>query len=258
VEGKVEFRYVRFKYATGATVLKNISLTALPGQTTAIVGRSGAGKTSLVNLIPRFYDPYEGGVFVDGRDLREITQESLRKNIATVLQETFLFNTTIRENIHYARPEATEAEIVKAAKSAHAHEFIEKLSDGYDSVIGERGVKLSGGEKQRISIARAFLADPRILILDEATSMVDTEAEQAIQGALDTLMEGRTVFIIAHRLSTVRGADNIIVIEAGEVVEHASHDDLMKKNGLYKEMVSRQFQVDKEWEDSEFTPDMLE
>ena len=175
-----------------------------------------------------------------------------------VLQETFLFNTTVRENIHYARPDATEDEIISAAQSAYAHGFIEKLPDGYDTVIGERGVRLSGGEKQRISIARAFLADPRMLILDEATSMVDTEAEQAIQLALDKLMKGRTVFIIAHRLSTVRGADRIVVIDAGEVIEHADHEGLMKKNGLYKEMVTRQFQLDTEWDEAGLTPDMLE
>ena len=178
--------------------------------------------------------------------------------MAMVLQETFLFNTTVKENIHYAKPDASDAEIETAARSAHAHDFISQLPDGYDTVIGERGVRLSGGEKQRISIARAFLADPRVLILDEATSMIDTEAEQVIQAALDTLMEGRTVFIIAHRLSTVRNADRIVVIDAGEIVEHANHDELMKKNGLYREMVSRQIQKDDEWAESGFTPDMLE
>ncbi len=258
IEGKVELKNVSFKYDTGGTVLKDVSVTALPGQTVAIVGRSGAGKTSLVNLIPRFYDPFEGQVLIDGCDLRTVTQESLRKNMAMVLQETFLFNTTVKENIHYAKPDASDAEIETAARSAHAHDFISQLPDGYDTVIGERGVRLSGGEKQRISIARAFLADPRVLILDEATSMIDTEAEQVIQAALDTLMEGRTVLIIAHRLSTVRNADRIVVIDAGEIVEHANHDELMKKNGLYREMVSRQIQKDDEWAESGFTPDMLE
>ncbi len=258
VQGKVELKNVSFKYETGDTVLKNVSVTARPGQTVAIVGRSGAGKTSLVNLIPRFYDPYKGGVYIDGHDLKTVSQKSLRKNIAMVLQETFLFNTTIKENILYAKPDASDMNVEQAARSAHAHEFVEKLPDKYDTVIGERGVKLSGGEKQRISIARAFLADPRVLILDEATSMIDTEAEQAIQTALDTLMEGRTVFIIAHRLSTVRKADRIVVIDAGEVVEHADHDELMKRNGLYREMVTRQLRVDAEWDDIGVTPDMLE
>lgn len=258
VEGKVELQNVSFKYNTGGTVLKNVTVTAMPGQTVAIVGRSGAGKTSLVNLIPRFYDPFEGRVCIDGFDLRTVTQESLRKNIAMVLQETFLFNTTVKENIHYANPDASDTEIEAAARSAHAHDFIAKLPEGYDTVIGERGVRLSGGEKQRISIARAFLANPRVLILDEATSMIDTEAEQVIQSALDTLMEGRTVFIIAHRLSTVRNADLIVVIDGGEIIEHANHNDLMKRNGLYKEMVSRQLQRDDEWAESGLTPEMLE
>ena len=168
-----------------------------------------------------------------------------------VLQETYLFNASIKENISYARPEATDEEIIEAAKAAHAHDFIAEFEDGYDTLIGERGVRLSGGEKQRVAIARAFLADPRILILDEATSMVDTEAEQIIQVALADLMKGRTVFIIAHRLSTVRNADKILVIEKGEIVEQDHHDGLMAKNGLYKEMVTRQFQLDEEWDEEE-------
>jgi ABC-type multidrug transport system fused ATPase/permease subunit len=257
IEGRVELKNISFKYATGAMVLKDISVTAEPGETVAIVGRSGAGKTSLVNLIPRFYDPSEGAVLVDGRDLRTVTQESLRKNIGIVLQDTFLFNASVRENIQYAKPDASEEEIIRAATSAHAHDFIEKLENGYETVIGERGVRLSGGEKQRIAIARAFLTDPRILILDEATSMVDTEAEQIIQSSLESLMTGRTVFIIAHRLSTVRKADKIVVIDDGMVVEHANHDELMKKNGLYREMVNRQFQIDSAWEEEGLTPDML-
>ncbi len=258
VKGEVEIKGVEFKYDTGGKVLKNVSISAAPGEMVAIVGRSGGGKTSLVNLIPRFHDPQKGRILVDGVDVRDVTQESLRRNIGMVLQETFLFNATIKENIRYARPKASEKEIIAAAKAAHAHEFVRKLKDGYDTLIGERGVRLSGGEKQRIAIARAFLVDPRILILDEATSMVDTEAEQIIQKALDKLMKDRTVFIIAHRLSTVRKADKIAVIEGGKIVEQDRHRRLMAKNGLYKEMIARQFLLEEEWDKAEdVSPDML-
>ncbi|MFC1601222.1 ABC transporter ATP-binding protein [Candidatus Sumerlaeota bacterium] len=258
VEGRVELENVSFKYDTGQAVLHDISVAAEPGEVVAIVGRSGAGKTSLVNLIARFYDPTGGRVCVDGHDLCEVKQRSLRRHIGMVLQETFLFNTTVRENIHYARPEATEEEIVEAARGAYAHDFISALEDGYEAVVGERGVRLSGGEKQRLSIARALLADPRILILDEATSMVDTEAEQIIQRALGNLMRGRTTFVIAHRLSTVRNADKIVVIDAGQIVEQDHHEALMAKNGLYREMVVRQFQLEEEWQEAgDMTPDFL-
>jgi ABC-type multidrug transport system fused ATPase/permease subunit len=258
IEGRVELQDVSFKYETGETVLHDISVLAEPGEIVAIVGRSGAGKTSLVNLIARFYDPYEGRVLVDGLDIRDVKQTSLRRNIGMVLQDTFLFNTTVRENILYARPDATEDEVIQASRGAHAHEFIERLSEGYETLIGERGVRLSGGEKQRIAIARAFLSDPRILILDEATSMVDTEAEQIIQQALNDLMRGRTTFIIAHRLSTVRNADKIVVIDAGQIVEQDDHAGLMARNGLYREMVVRQFHLDTEWEGTgDISPDML-
>ncbi len=258
VKGGVDIKEVSFKYDTGDTVLRHVSVSAAPGETVAIIGRSGAGKTSLVNLIPRFYDPAKGCVLVDGVDVREVTQESLRRNIGMVLQETFLFNDTIKGNIRYARPGASDKEIIRAARAAHAHGFVKKLKDGYDTLIGERGVRLSGGERQRIAIARAFLVDPRILILDEATSMVDTEAEQVIQKALARLMKGRTVFIIAHRLSTVRNADKIVVIDDGRVIEQDRHQKLMAKNGLYKEMVTRQFYPEKEWGRSEdVSPEML-
>jgi len=259
VEGRVELEGVSFRYDTGETVLRGVSVSAEPGEIVAIVGRSGAGKTSLVNLIARFSDPFEGRVLVDGVDVRDVKQTSLRRHIGMVLQDTFLFNTSVRENILYARPDATEAEVVQAAKGAHAHDFIQRLPEGYETFIGERGVRLSGGEKQRIAIARAFLSDPRILILDEATSMVDTEAERIIQRALNELMENRTTFIIAHRLSTVRSADRIVVIEAGQIVEQDDHAGLMARNGLYREMVVRQFHLDEEWREAEaLSPDMLQ
>jgi ABC-type multidrug transport system fused ATPase/permease subunit len=244
VEGRVDVQNVCFQYDTGEGVLENVSVSAAPGEKVAIVGRSGAGKTSLVNLIARFYDPTAGRVLIDGHDARDVTQRSLRANIGMVLQETFLFNATAKENILYARPHATDEEVIAAARGAYAHDFISRLEHGYDTLIGERGVRLSGGEKQRLAIARAFLADPRILILDEATSMVDTEAERIIQRALEELIQGRTTFIIAHRLSTVRKADKIVVIDAGQVVEQDRHDALMAKGGLYAEMVARQFRID--------------
>ncbi|NLF22920.1 MAG: ABC transporter ATP-binding protein [Lentisphaerae bacterium] len=242
IRGRVEIAGVAFGYATGEAVLRDISVTAEPGEVVALVGNSGAGKTTLVNLIARFHDPAAGAIYIDGIDIRQVTQRSLRRQIGTVLQETFLFNTTVRENILYARPDASEEALIAAARGAHAHAFIEKLPDGYETVIGERGVRLSGGERQRIAIARAFLADPRILILDEATSMVDTEAELVIQQALRELMQGRTTFIIAHRLSTIRQASQILVIEDGRIIERGSHDQLMRRDGRYRAMISRQFQ----------------
>jgi len=247
VAGDVLLEGVSFKYRTGEVVLKDITVHAQPGETIALVGRSGAGKTSIINLIPRFYDPLEGRVWIDGHDVREVTQQSLRQHIALVLQETFLFSGTAKQNIAYGRLDATEEEIIAAAKAANAHRFIMELPDEYETQIGERGVKLSGGQKQRIAIGRAILADPGILILDEATSLVDTEAEQEIQQALEGLMQGRTVFVIAHRLSTVRNADKIVVIEGGEIAEEADHQTLMEQNGLYAEMYQRQFSLEDIW-----------
>ncbi|MBM3498507.1 MAG: ABC transporter ATP-binding protein, partial [Armatimonadetes bacterium] len=244
IEGRVAFENLSFRYHTGEVVLQGVNLTSEPGQTVALVGRSGAGKTSIANLIPRFYDPLEGTVRVDGRDLRTVTLASLRKQIAIVLQDTFLFDDTVRENIRYGRLDATDEEVQEAATAAHAHEFIiDDLPDGYETQIGERGVKLSGGQKQRIAIARALLADPRILILDEATSSVDTEAERIIQSAVNRLVRGRTTFVIAHRLSTIVNADQILVLEDGQIVERGTHADLMALGGLYKEMYERQFDI---------------
>lgn len=241
VEGRVALDNVSFRYATGEMVLEKVSVIADPGETIALVGRSGAGKTSLVNLVPRFYDPVDGTVTVDGVDVRTVTQKSLRDNMAMVLQETFLFNGTVNENVRYGKLDASDEEILLACKAAYADEFIQALPEKYDTEIGERGVKLSGGQKQRLAIARALLADPRILILDEATSLVDTEAEQIIQKALENLMRGRTTFVIAHRLSTIRNADKIVVIDHGEVIEQADHSTLMERNGLYAQMYERQF-----------------
>lgn len=253
--GEVELEHVTFRYRTGEIVLSDVSVRAEPGETVAIVGRSGAGKTSLVNLIPRFYDPREGRLLIDGQDVRQVTQRSLREHIALVLQETFLFDGTIRENIAYGRLEATQEEIEEAARAAYAEEFIQELSDGYETHIGQRGVKLSGGQRQRLAIARAILADPKILILDEATSLVDTEAEQKIQAALENLTRGRTTFVIAHRLSTIRNADKIVVLEDGEIVEEDSHEALMAQGGLYAEMYQRQFRLEDIWQDGQMGMD---
>jgi subfamily B ATP-binding cassette protein MsbA len=245
IKGEVRYDGVSFRYHTGEMVLRDVDLVAKPGQTVAIVGRSGAGKTSIVNLVPRFYDPLSGVVKVDGTDVRSVQTASLRSQIALVLQDTFLFNDTVMENIRYGRLDATDEEIRQAAVDAYAHGFImEELPDGYETLIGERGVKLSGGQKQRLAIARALLADPRILILDEATSSVDTEAERIIQAAINRLVKGRTTFVIAHRLSTIVNADQIIVLEGGEVVERGTHRELMalNGNGLYKQMYEMQFE----------------
>lgn len=246
VAGEVRFENVSFGYNAETEVLHGIDAHALPGQTVALVGRSGAGKTSFVNLIPRFYDPTEGRVRIDGHDLREVTQDSVRSQIGVVLQDPFLFNGSVADNIRYARPEAGDGQIRAAAEAANAHEFIVELPQGYQTQIGERGVKLSGGQKQRLSIARAVLADRRILILDEATSMIDSHSEILIQRALEKLLEGRTTFVIAHRLSTVRRADQILVLEQGRVQERGTHDELMALGELYAEMYRAQFPLEED------------
>ncbi|MDX1948497.1 MAG: ABC transporter transmembrane domain-containing protein [Pirellulaceae bacterium] len=240
VEGKIEIRDVTFQYGT-RQVIKGVSLTVEPGEMIGLVGPSGAGKSTLVNLVCRFYDVVSGSITVDGVDVRSFPIEEYRRNIGVVLQEPFLFFGTVAENIAYARPEATREEIIAAAKSARAHEFILRLPEGYDSIVGERGQSLSGGERQRISIARAILSDPRILILDEATSSVDTQTEREIQAALDILSRGRTTIAIAHRLSTLRGASRIIVMEDGQIVEAGTHAELLQRPGAYSRLHEAQF-----------------
>ncbi|MFO0904686.1 MAG: ABC transporter ATP-binding protein [Pirellulales bacterium] len=242
VQGRIELRDVRFRYGK-REVLHGVSLQVEAGEMLGLVGPSGAGKSTLVNLICRFYDVGQGAILVDGVDIRDFPVEEYRRNIGIVLQEPFLFYGTIAENIAYGRPEATREEIVNAARAAHAHEFILRLADGYDSLVGERGQALSGGERQRISIARALLTDPRILILDEATSSVDTETEREIQAALDTLVQGRTTLAIAHRLSTLRKANRLAVIEAGDLVELGPHEELLQLNGTYARLHAAQMKL---------------
>jgi ABC-type multidrug transport system fused ATPase/permease subunit len=243
IEGDVVFDDVHFRYGDGDEVLHDVEFHMAPGEIVALVGPSGAGKTSIANLLCRFYDPIHGQVLVDGHDLRRVQVRSLRRRVAVVLQDTFLFNTTVRENLLYGKPDASEDEMVAATKIAYAHDFIEQLPQGYDTEIGERGVKLSGGQKQRLALARAILADPRILILDEATSSVDAEAEYLIQQALDEVMKGRTSLVIAHRLSTIRNADKIIALEGGRIREVGDHHELLARGGLYSQLYQRQLEL---------------
>lgn len=240
VKGKIEFRNVSFRYVDDVPVLKNVSFKVNPGEMVALVGPTGVGKTTIANLIPRFYDPDAGQILIDDVDIRKIKLSSLRKQISMVSQDVFLFNGTVKENILYGRPDATDEEVIAAAKAANAHEFIMELPEGYDTRVGERGVKLSGGQKQRISIARALLKDAPILILDEATSSVDTQTEKQIQEALENLMKNRTTIVIAHRLSTIRNADQIIVLQDGEIIEVGKHDELLRAGGLYSQLCKAQ------------------
>ncbi|HEX2034144.1 MAG TPA: ABC transporter ATP-binding protein, partial [Chloroflexota bacterium] len=242
LKGLVEFERVSFAYGKNPPLLRDINVTVEPGQTLALVGPSGSGKTTLINLIPRFYDVSAGVVRIDGHDVRDVGLESLRSQIGMVMQETFLFNLTIRENIRYGRSDATEEEIEAAARAANAQEFIAELPEGYDTLIGERGVRLSGGQRQRIAIARAILVDPRILILDEATSSVDNRTDYLIRQALDELMQGRTTVVIAHRLSTVRRAHQILVMERGQITARGSHEALLRTSPLYQHLYEIQFQ----------------
>jgi ATP-binding cassette subfamily B protein/subfamily B ATP-binding cassette protein MsbA len=241
IEGRIEFAGVGFAYELGRPVLRDVSFTAEAGKTVALVGPTGAGKTTIANLIPRFYDATEGTVSVDDRDVREVKRDSLRGHIATVLQEPFLFSGTIADNIGYGREGATREEIEAAARTVSAEGFIRALPEGYDTRLGEGGGNLSAGQRQLVSFARAVLADPRILILDEATSNIDTRTEALIQGALDTLLAGRTSVVIAHRLSTIRNADTTLVILDGRIEERGTHAELMERGGLYAELYERQF-----------------
>ncbi len=253
VEGHLRLKGVQFAYpGNSEPVLKGIDLEIRPGEMVGIVGRSGAGKSTLAALIPRFYDPTAGSIELDGIDLRKIDLHTLRKHIGMVLQEPYLFHGTIKENIAYGKPEANMLEIIRAAKAANAHQFIMEFPDAYDTYVGERGTKLSGGQRQRISIARALLRDPKILILDEATSAVDSESEYAIQQALERLLQGRTTIAIAHRLSTLRKANKLIVLESGEIVEQGTHEKLMEKeDGIYRRLVEIQMRMS---ETLSFTP----
>jgi ATP-binding cassette, subfamily B, multidrug efflux pump len=241
VEGRVRFEDVTFRYFTrGETVLKNVSFETQPGDTVALLGATGSGKTTIINLLPRFYDPSEGRITIDGCDIRSVTLDSLRRQIGIVLQETTLFSGTIRENIAFGKQDATQDEIMAAAKAAAAHDFIQEFPEGYDTPVGERGVTLSGGQKQRIAIARALLVEPRILILDDSTSSVDVATEAQIQTALEKLMQGRTSFVIAQRISTVMSADLILILEQGEIVARGRHEDLLETSEVYAEIYSSQ------------------
>jgi ATP-binding cassette subfamily B protein len=243
--GEIQFDHVSFGYVEGRLALDDVSFVAQPGQLVALVGPSGAGKTTATYLVPRFYDPVSGAVRVDGHDVRELSLTWLRSQIGIVTQETYLFHATVNENLLYARPDATAEEIEAACKAANIHEFIMGLPEGYETMVGERGYRLSGGEKQRVAIARVLLKDPRILLLDEATSSLDSRSEALIQAALGPLMEGRTSLVIAHRLSTILAADMILVLDHGHLVEQGTHADLLAHGGLYARLYEEQFKPGK-------------
>jgi ATP-binding cassette, subfamily B, bacterial MsbA len=243
-EGRITFDQVSFSYDERQEVLHEINLDIAPCEIVALVGPSGAGKSTIFNLIPRFYDPSGGQVRMDGINVRDVTQASLREQIGIVPQETLLFGGTIRENIRYGRLNASEAEIIAAAKTANAHDFIMELPDRYDTIVGERGIRLSGGQRQRVAIARAVLKDPRVLLMDEATSSLDSESEHLVQDALARLMQNRTTVIIAHRLSTIKIAHRIAVLDKGDLIELGTHDELINQDGLYAKLYHMQFRED--------------
>jgi ABC-type multidrug transport system fused ATPase/permease subunit len=240
VDGKIEFKNLSFNYTPEITVLENINLTIEPGQTVALVGTTGVGKTTIASLLNRFYDPHKGSIFIDEVDIKNVTLKSLRDNISMVLQDTFLFNGTVYENIVYGWKDASKEQVIQAAKSANAHEFIQELEEGYDTIIGERGIRLSGGQKQRLSIARAILRNSPILILDEATSALDAKTEREIQVALDRISKNRTTVVIAHRLSTIRNADKIVVLDGTGIAEIGTHDELIRYHGIYSSLYNSQ------------------
>jgi ATP-binding cassette, subfamily B, bacterial len=246
VKGSVTFKDVHFSYDKTREVLHGIDLEVRSGEMIGIVGHSGAGKSTLINLLLRFYDPTQGSIELDGVNLRDLKVDDFRRQVGVVLQESYLFPGSIKDNIAYGRPECTLREVMEAAKAANAHHFIVNFPDGYDTYVGERGQRLSGGERQRIAIARAILHNPKVLILDEATASVDTETERLIQEALEHLVEGRTTFAIAHRLSTLREADRLVVIEDGKVVEMGTHDELLEReDGVFRKLVEMQTQINK-------------
>jgi subfamily B ATP-binding cassette protein MsbA len=244
--GDISFEDVSFSYEPGVRVLKNITFNSPAGTTTALVGSSGSGKSTLIGLIMAFHRPEEGRILVDGRDLANLRLMDYRRQLGVVLQDNFLFDGTIADNIRFARPTATKEEVLEAARVAHCDDFVMKFEKGYETVVGERGVRLSGGQRQRVAIARAILAQPRILILDEATSSLDSESEAKIQDGLARLREGRTSFVIAHRLSTIRSADQILVLENGEIVERGTHHELYETGGRYRELHDRQYKFERE------------
>jgi subfamily B ATP-binding cassette protein MsbA len=244
IGGDIRFENVWFEYHEGIPVLKDVTFHAAPGTTTALVGSSGSGKSTLISLVMAFNRPNQGRITVDGKDLMEVPLRSYREQLASVLQENFLFDGTIADNIGYAKPGSTREEIRHAAQTAHCEEFILKFPEGYDTIVGERGIKLSGGQRQRVSIARAILASPKVLILDEATSSLDSESEEMIQDGLKQLRSGRTTFVIAHRLSTIRSAEQILVMEGGEIVERGSHDELLARDGRYRQLYDKQYQLE--------------
>src|SRR5256886_9300125 len=240
VKGYVRFENVSFAYGNGREVLQDINIDAQPGQIIAILGATGSGKSTILHLLPRFYEAISGHITIDGKDIREVPQASLRRNVGLVLQDVFLFNATLRDNIAYGRADATNEEIIAAAKIARIHEFACSLPDGYDTWVGERGVTLSGGQKQRVAIARTILLNPRILILDDSTSSVDMETEYLIQQALDAVMRGRTSFVVASRVRTIKNADQILVLDAGRIIERGTHETLLARGGAYAKLYDLQ------------------